>query len=325
MIEYKNKHNQLDRVILESQTQLTALGGMSRQLIEQKSAEIKKYKKRCRASAIVIFLILFGAVLGAGATGMKEMDSAHMLQSQQRMVLIVSMLFGLLTFLSLPLIICTVVFVLNKSRQNHLKREISENALDNEQRRKKAILQDQLEKAEKEYPILKDLRPVMIHAQFITEQQVQLAKELGVVLSFFSAHVYHWGDVHIENLGFERAADLSPAAWAEKYSVPFTMHQDSPVIEPDMLETLWCAVNRETKSGRLLGENQKISVLSALKAVTVNAVYQYFEENVKGSISAGKTADLTVLSADPLEADPNELKNIKVLKTISRGKVIYDC
>lgn len=110
------------------------------------------------------------------------------------------------------------------------------------------------EKAEKEYPILKDLRPVMIHAQFITEQQVQLAKELGVVLSFFSAHVYHWGDVHIENLGFERAADLSPAAWAEKYSVPFTMHQDSPVIEPDMLETLWCAVNRETKSGRLLGE-----------------------------------------------------------------------
>ena len=101
MIEYKNKHNQLDRVILESQTQLTALGGMSRQLIEQKSAEIKKYKKRCRASAIVIFLILFGAVLGAGATGMKEMDSAHMLQSQQRMVLIVSMLFGLLTFLSL--------------------------------------------------------------------------------------------------------------------------------------------------------------------------------------------------------------------------------
>lgn len=182
-----------------------------------------------------------------------------------------------------------------------------------------------LEKAEKEYPILKDLRPVMIHAQFITEQQVQLAKELGVVLSFFSAHVYHWGDVHIENLGFERAADLSPAAWAEKYSVPFTMHQDSPVIEPDMLETLWCAVNRKTKSGRLLGENQKISVLTALKAVTVNAAYQYLEENVKGSISPGKTADLTVLSADPLEADPDELKNIKVLKTISHGKVIYDC
>lgn len=162
MIEYKNKHNQLDRVILESQTQLTALGGMSRQLIEQKSAEIKKYKKRCRASAIVIFLILFGAVLGAGAAGMKEMDSAHMLQSQQRMVLIVSMLFGLLTFLSLPLIICTVVFVLNKSRQNHLKREISENALDNEQRRKKAILQDQLEKAEKEKDYIGQCEQVLV-------------------------------------------------------------------------------------------------------------------------------------------------------------------
>lgn len=66
-------------------------------------------------------------------------------------------------------------------------------------------------------------------------------------------------------------------------------------------------------------------MLSALKAVTVNAAYQYLEENVKGSISPGKTADLTVLSADPLEADPDELKNIKVLKTISHGKVIYDC
>lgn len=182
-----------------------------------------------------------------------------------------------------------------------------------------------LEKAEKEYPSLKELRPVMIHAQFITEEQIRRAKELGVVLSFFSAHVYHWGDVHIENLGFERAENLSPAVWAEKYGVPFTMHQDSPVIEPDMIETLWCAVNRITKRGELLGEKQKTSVLSALKAVTVNAAYQYFEENTKGSISPGKVADFTVLSEDPLETEPGELKNISVLKTIRHGKVIYEC
>lgn len=181
-----------------------------------------------------------------------------------------------------------------------------------------------LEKSEKEYPYLKELRPVIIHAQFVTEEQVRRAKELGVVLSFFSAHVYHWGDVHIENLGFERAQNLSPAVWAEKYKVPFTMHQDSPVIEPDMIETLWCAVNRFTKSGVLLGEKQKINVLSAMKAVTSNAAYQYFEEQTKGTISPGKFADFAVLSADPLETDTREIRNINVLATVRRGKVIYE-
>lgn len=181
-----------------------------------------------------------------------------------------------------------------------------------------------LEKAEREYPNLKDLRPVIIHAQFITEEQVCRAAELGVVLSFFAAHVYHWGDVHIENFGFERAADLSPAVWAEKYGARYTMHQDSPVIEPDMIETLWCAANRITKSGKILGEEQKISVLSALKAVTVNAAYQYFEEDTKGSIEPGKAADLAVLSADPLKTAPKDLRKIKVLKTIKNGTVIFE-
>lgn len=183
---------------------------------------------------------------------------------------------------------------------------------------------DCLEKARQDYPAIKDLRPVIIHAQFITEAQVRRAAKLGAVLSFFAAHVYHWGDVHIENFGFERASALSPAVWAEKYGVPFTMHQDSPVIEPDMTETLWCAANRQTKSGRVLGAEQKISVFSALKAVTVNAAYQYFEENSKGSIEPGKAADITVLSGDPLNTAPENLRSIKVLKTIKNGAVIYE-
>lgn len=180
-----------------------------------------------------------------------------------------------------------------------------------------------LENAELEYPRLKEMRPVIIHAQFITEDQVRRAVKLGAVLSFFAAHVYHWGDVHIENFGFERASDLSPAVWAEKYGVPFTMHQDSPVIEPDMVETLWCAVNRKTKNGRTLGENQRISALSALKAITVNAAYQYFEEHSKGTVEPGKIADFVVLSADPIEAAPQDIRNIRVLKTIKSGNVIY--
>lgn len=181
-----------------------------------------------------------------------------------------------------------------------------------------------LEKTAEKFPRLRELRPVMIHAQFITEEQIKRAKNLGVILSFFAAHIYHWGDVHAENFGFERASKISPAKWAEKYGAIYTFHQDTPVIEPDMAETLWCAVNRKTKSGRLLGEEQKIPPLHALKAVTVNAAYQYFEEDTKGSIEPGKAADLTVLSSDPLSCKPDEIRNIRILKTYKNGNLIFD-
>ncbi len=181
-----------------------------------------------------------------------------------------------------------------------------------------------LEITEEKYPQLCKLRPVMIHAQFITEEQIKRAKNLGVILSFFAAHVYHWGEVHAENFGFERASQISPAKWAEKYGVLYTFHQDSPVIEPDMAETLWCAVNRTTKSGILLGGEQRISPEDALKAVTVNAAYQYFEEDAKGSIEPGKAADFAVLSSDPFACESEEIRNIQVLKTYKNGKLIFD-
>lgn len=181
-----------------------------------------------------------------------------------------------------------------------------------------------LEKAESKYPCLRELRPVMIHAQFITQEQVEKAARLGAVLSFFCAHVYHWGDVHAENFGFERAGNISPAKWAEEYGATFTLHQDSPVIEPDVLETLWCAVCRKTKSGKTLGENQKISAYSALKAVTAGAAYQYFEENEKGRIAPGMTADFAVLSGDPLECAADDIRQIRVLKTYKSGRLVYD-
>ena len=180
-----------------------------------------------------------------------------------------------------------------------------------------------MEKVEKDYPELKNLRPVIIHGQLMGVDQLPKARELGAMVSFFVAHVYHWGDVHIRNFGLERASQISPAASALKEQVPFTFHQDAPVIEPDMLETIWCAVNRQTKDGVVLGENQKISVLDAIKAVTVNAAYQYSEEKRKGSIAAGKAADFVVLNQNPLEVDPKELRSLKVLGTFKAGNCIW--
>ncbi len=169
-----------------------------------------------------------------------------------------------------------------------------------------------------------NIRPVIIHAQLLRKDQLQKVKKFGMIPSFFIAHVYHWGDIHIKNLGIERASKISCANSALKQSIKFTFHQDSPVIEPNMLETIWCAVNRKTKNGVTLGEDERIPIIDALKAVTINAAYQYFEENIKGSISANKQADLVILSDDITKIQPTKIKDITVLQTIKNGKVIYN-
>lgn len=170
---------------------------------------------------------------------------------------------------------------------------------------------------------LSSLRPVIVHAQLIGLDQLPRVKRLGLLPSFFTAHTYHWGDTHIRNFGPERASRISPAASALKEGIRFTFHQDSPVIQPDMMETIWCAVNRRTRKGVLLGPEEQISTLEALKAVTIHSAYQYFEEKEKGSLAPGKRADLVILDSNPLTTAPESLRQIKVLTTIKDGTVIY--
>ena len=179
-----------------------------------------------------------------------------------------------------------------------------------------------LEAVAKEYPESKKLRHVIIHAQLMGVDQLAKAAELGVIVSFFVAHTYHFADTHLRNLGNERGYKISPTHSALANGVTFTFHQDAPVIEPDMLETVWCAANRVTRNGVHL-EGEEISVLDALRAVTVNAAYQYFEEDKKGTIEAGKLADFVILDKNPLEIDKSDIRGIKVLKTYKRGECIY--
>lgn len=166
-------------------------------------------------------------------------------------------------------------------------------------------------------------RPVMIHAQTVRDDELARMKEIQMIPSFFTAHTYYWGDAHIKNLGKERAFKISPAKTAIKNHLIYTFHQDTPVIKPNMLETIWCAVNRISKNGVVLGEEEKISPLEALKGVTINAAYQYFEEDLKGSLKEGKLADFVILDKNPLTINPMDIRNIKVLKTIKEGKVLY--
>ena len=174
--------------------------------------------------------------------------------------------------------------------------------------------------AGKEIP---DHRSVMIHAQMIREDQLDRVRELGIVPSYYSVHPFFWGDWHRQILGDERASRISPIRSTIERDIPFTIHNDAPVVPSDVMRLIWITVNRETRSGHVLGPDQRATVMEALHAVTLGAAYQYFEEDDKGSITPGKRADLVVLGANPLLVDPATLKDIPIVETISRGRTVY--
>jgi len=169
-----------------------------------------------------------------------------------------------------------------------------------------------------------DHRTVMIHAQTLREDQITRMKGLAMVPSYFSAHTFYWGDWHRDSvLGEERGSRISPTASTQQRGMPFTVHNDAPVVPPDMIRLLWATTNRKTRSGKVLGPEQRLSIYDALRAMTIYGAYQNFEENDKGTIETGKRADLVVLSENPLTMDPADLMDLKVVATYARGQQIY--
>lgn len=172
-------------------------------------------------------------------------------------------------------------------------------------------------------PNKENLRFTMIHCQTARKDQLEKMAQYKMVPSIFVAHVNYWGDVHLKNLGSVRGNYISPVKDALEAGLVYNFHTDTPVTKPDMLHSVWSAVNRISRKGVLVGADQRIGVYDALKGVTVNAAYEYFEENEKGSIKAGKRADLVILSANPLKVDPMAIKDIKVLETVKDGETVY--
>jgi len=169
----------------------------------------------------------------------------------------------------------------------------------------------------------KDHRSVTIHAQLAREDQLDEMKRLGIVPSFFAAHPFFWGDWHRKSFGDDRAMRISPLRSALNRELPFTIHNDAPIVPPDIMRLLEIAVGRKTRDGVVLGADQQISFEDALHAVTLGAAYQYFEEDRKGSITPGKRADLVILERDPGAVPVDELSEIGIAETIARGKTVY--
>ena len=153
--------------------------------------------------------------------------------------------------------------------------------------------------------------------------QLDRMHQMGVIPSFFSLHTYYWGDRHRQLfMGPERAARMSPAKSALDRGLLFTVHADAPVVPMEPLRLVWSAVNRRTRSDFVVGPDERIPVMAALRAVTINAAYQHFEESEKGSIEPGKLADFILLSSSPLQ-DPERIDRISVLETWIGGEQLY--
>jgi predicted amidohydrolase YtcJ len=180
-----------------------------------------------------------------------------------------------------------------------------------------------IDQAQQEYH-REDHRHIIVHCQTARYDQLDEMKRLGITPSFFSAHAYFWGDRHYNIfLGPERASRQNPAHTALSKGIPFTIHLDTPITPINPLLLVWSAVNRLSTGGNIIGEDERISALQALRATTIDAAWQVFQEENRGSIEAGKFADLAILSDNPLK-QPEGIKDIEVLETIVGGNTIYE-
>ncbi|WP_417840138.1 amidohydrolase family protein [Tritonibacter scottomollicae] len=170
-----------------------------------------------------------------------------------------------------------------------------------------------------------DRRPVLIHGQFMREDQVDAYNRLDVFPSLFPMHTFYWGDWHRDRTVGPVAADnISPTGWVRERGMMFSSHHDAPVAFPDSMRILDATVTRRSRSNDIIGPAQRVDVLTALKSLTIWPAYQHFEEGSKGSLEVGKLADLVILSKDPTAIDPETLDTIVVLETIKEGDTIYE-
>ena len=168
-----------------------------------------------------------------------------------------------------------------------------------------------------------EARHILVHAQTIRHDQLERMHALHLSPSFFTAHTYFWGDWHrTRSLGPDRAAIISPAHWAGELGLRYSFHTDAPVTPMQPMQMLWSATRRETSTGFVLGQGQRVSMQQALRAITIDAAWQNHLESTRGSIEVGKVADLVVLSDNPMSAV--DVRQIRVLRTYIGGELHYE-
>lgn len=169
----------------------------------------------------------------------------------------------------------------------------------------------------------KDRRNVLIHGQYVREDQLDSYKELDIIVSLFPLHTFYWGDWHKEIIGEDLGNQISPTRTALNKGLRLTIHTDAPVALPNLMRMVGISVERKSRSGKLIGAGEKLTPYEALKGITEWSAYQHFEENNKGTIENGKLADLVILDKNPLKVAEEDIKDIVVLETIKEGLSVY--
>lgn len=169
----------------------------------------------------------------------------------------------------------------------------------------------------------KDRRTTIIHSQFVRPDQLDKYATYKMIPSLFTEHTFYFGDTHVKQRGKAQADFLSPMRAAIDKGLHPSNHTDYNVSPIDQMFVVWTAVNRLSRNGEVIGADQRVTPLEALKAITINAAFQYREEKSKGSLEVGKLADLVILDKNPLKVDPMAIKDVKVVETFKEGRSIY--
>ncbi|NBW97183.1 MAG: amidohydrolase [Planctomycetia bacterium] len=162
-----------------------------------------------------------------------------------------------------------------------------------------------------------------VHSQFIRRDQLEKYRAWGITPSFFTLHCFYFGDTHVENRGAAQADFISPMKSARALGIRPANHTDFNVSPLDQIFTIHTAVNRVSRSGRVIGCDERVTALEALEAITIDGARMYGEQGLKGSIEPGKLADFAVLSANPLTVPATEIASIHVEETIKEGATVW--
>lgn len=164
---------------------------------------------------------------------------------------------------------------------------------------------------------------ILIHGQFIRPDQVLKLKPLGVFPSMFPMHTFYWGDWYTQIVGPEQAQRISPMRAILNTGLHATSHSDAPVALPNLMQVAWATVNRTSRSDVVIGPDERVTPLEAMKMITLWGAEQFGEASSKGSLEPGKRADMVILSDNPLTIDPMRLNAVVVLETIKDGRTVF--
>jgi predicted amidohydrolase YtcJ len=169
-----------------------------------------------------------------------------------------------------------------------------------------------------------DHRPVFVHASWLRPDQIERIKACGAIPSFLPSGIVPGGDAVVRLWGPVRSAGAMASRSFLRAGLPFTYSHDAPVSPvPSILALVDAGVNRMSGSGQVIGPDERITPYQALRAVTATAAYQLKEEKTKGTLEAGKLADLVILERNPLAVEPTTIKDIAVVETIKEGMTVW--